>query len=32
VKQKAGSSKKINKIDRTLADLTKMGREKNPNQ
>jgi hypothetical protein len=32
MKQKAGSLKKINKIDRPLANLTKMRREKNPNQ
>jgi hypothetical protein len=28
MKQKVGSLKKINKIHRTLANLTKMGREK----
>jgi hypothetical protein len=32
MKQKAGSLKKINKIDRPLANLTKMRREKTPNQ
>jgi hypothetical protein len=32
MKQKAVSLKKINKIDRPLANLTKMMREKNPNQ
>jgi hypothetical protein len=31
MKQKAGSLKKINKIDRPLANLTKMRRGKNPN-
>jgi hypothetical protein len=32
MKQKIGSLKKINKIDRPLANLTKMRREKTPNQ
>jgi hypothetical protein len=32
MKQNAGSLKKINKINRPLANLTKMRREKNPNQ
>jgi hypothetical protein len=32
MKQKAGSLKKISKIDRPLANLTEMRREKNPNQ
>jgi hypothetical protein len=32
MKQKADFLKKINKIDRPLANLTKMRREKNPNQ
>jgi hypothetical protein len=31
MKPKVGSLKKINKIDRHLANLTKMRREKNPN-
>jgi hypothetical protein len=31
-KTKAGSLKKINKIDRPLANLTKMGKEKKTNQ
>jgi hypothetical protein len=31
MKQKVGSLKKINKISRPLANLTKMRREKNPN-
>jgi hypothetical protein len=31
-KQKAGSLKKIYKIDRPMANLTKMKRRKNPNQ
>jgi hypothetical protein len=31
MKQKVGSLKKINKIDRSLANLTKMRREKTPN-
>jgi hypothetical protein len=31
MKQKAGSLKKINKNDRTLANMTKMRTEKNPN-
>jgi hypothetical protein len=30
MKQKAGYLKKINKIDRPLANLTKMSREKRP--
>jgi hypothetical protein len=29
---KVGSLKKINKIDRPLANMTKMRKEKNPNQ
>jgi hypothetical protein len=32
MKQKLVLSKKINNIDRPLAKLTKMRREKNPNQ
>jgi hypothetical protein len=32
MKQNAGSLKKINKIDRPLANQMKMRREKNPNQ
>jgi hypothetical protein len=32
MRQKAGSLKKINKIDRPLTNLVKMRREKNPNQ
>jgi hypothetical protein len=32
MKQKAGSFSKISKIDRPLGNLTKMRREKNPNQ
>jgi hypothetical protein len=32
MKQKAGSLKKINDIDRPLANLTKKRREKNPNE
>jgi hypothetical protein len=31
MKRKVGSLKKINKISRPLANLTKMRREKNPN-
>jgi hypothetical protein len=31
MKQKVGSLKKINKIYRPLANITKMRREKNPN-
>jgi hypothetical protein len=31
MKQKVGSLKKINKINRPLANLTKMKREKKPN-